>query len=69
MSWYWNLILEFLPSLFNNTEYLGKIQAEDSTSDVHYGLELRSTGGFSYKINILWEDTGLQLGEKKSKES
>jgi hypothetical protein len=42
---------------------LDKIQDEDSTSDVHHGLDLRSKAGFSYKINMLWEDTGLQLGQ------
>lgn len=70
ISWYGNLILASLPSLVNNTEYeyLGIIHDEDSTSDVHHGLDLKSKGGFSYKINMLWEDTGLQLGEKRSKE-
>lgn len=47
---------------------MGKIQDEDSTSDVSHGLDLRSKGGFSYKINMLWEDTCLQIGEKWSKE-
>jgi hypothetical protein len=47
---------------------LGTIQAEDSTSDEHHGLDLRSKRGFVYKINMLWVYTGLQLGEKRSKE-
>lgn len=47
---------------------MGKIQDQDSTSDVCHGLDLRSKGGFNYKVNMLWEDTGLQIGEKWSKE-